>query len=158
VQAPASPFPWWKLRKGAAAGNPPGASIQTTQPFEVKTMTNLTHWSPADRLLHQFVAGTPRGSVNAGDALLRPRVDIHEETDRYVLHADLPGVKKEDLNVEVEGDQLILKATREQHAKEEGKSIHSERHQRIQYLRSFSLGDSVDPDKIEGNLATAFCD
>jgi HSP20 family protein len=127
--------------------------MHTTQPFEVKTMTNLTHWSPADRLLHQFVAGTPRSFESSGEARLRPRVDIHEEADRYVLHADLPGVKKEDLNVEVEGDQLTLKATREQYAKEEGKSIHSERLQRVEYLRSFSLGDSVDPDKIEGSLA-----
>jgi HSP20 family protein len=115
-------------------------------------MTSLTHWSPVDRLLHQFVAGTPRSYAGTNEARLRPRVDIHEETDRYILLADLPGVKKDDLHVEVEGDQLVLKATREQHAKGEGKDIHSERHQRVEYVRSFSLGDSVDPEKIEGKL------
>ena len=115
-------------------------------------MTSLKHWSPVDQLLHQLVAGSPRQYDNSTGARVRLRVDILEESDRYILHADLPGVKKDDLSVEVEGDQLTLKATRELHANEEGKNSLSEQHRRIEYMRSFSLGDVVDPAKIEGNL------
>ena len=96
---------------------------------------------------------TPRAYEPTSGTRLRPRVDIREENDRYILYADLPGVKKDDLNVEIEGDQLTLTATREQRAKEEGKSLHSERYQKIEYFRSFSIGDAVNPD---GTLKWSF--
>jgi HSP20 family protein len=115
-------------------------------------MNSLMHCSPVDRLLNPFAAGSPRMYENENEARLRPRVDIREEKDRFILYADLPGVKKDDLRVEVEGDQLTLSATREQHAKDEGKSLHSERYQRVHFVRSFSLGDSVDAEHIEGKL------
>ena len=107
------------------------------------------HVDPYEEVFYQ-VRGNMHVNVMTPDG--PARVDIREENDRYILYADLPGVKKDDLNVEIEGDQLTLRATREQRAKEEGKSLHSERYQQIEYFRSFSIGDAVNPDGIEGSL------
>lgn len=48
---------------------------------------------------------------NAERAVLRPRIDIHETADALVLVADLPGVREDALDLQLEDDVLTLKAT-----------------------------------------------
>lgn len=52
-----------------------------------------------------------------------PAVDFYEEKDRYVFKADVPGVRREDLSVNLSGDVLILKGSRK-HEKEEKSGHH----------------------------------
>jgi len=117
-------------------------------------MTSLIRFSPVDSLLNSFFHSKPMMAADEGDGLLRirPRVDIHEENDQFVLIADLPGVKKEDLQVDVEGDQLLLRAKRESTKVEQVGELRSERHSNVEYMRSFSLGEAVETDKINGRL------
>jgi len=82
---------------------------------------------------------------------LRPRVDIHESEQEYRVRVDLPGVQKDDLSVEVEKGNLVLRAQRE--ATEDSLTpIRVERRQSVTYVRSFSLGDDVDADNISAEL------
>lgn len=117
-------------------------------------MTNLMRFSPVDSLMNSFFHAKPMMTADEGDGFLRirPRVDIHEENDQFVLVADLPGVKKEDLQVDVEGDQLLLRARRESSKVEQVGELRSERHSNVEYVRSFSLGEAVDTEKIAGRL------
>ncbi len=78
-----------------------------------------------------------------------PAVDIKEEADRYVVHADLPGVKPEDIDVDLHNGVLTIKGHRETEAKEE-----KENYKRIEriygsFYRRFALPESVDEEKIE---------
>lgn len=69
-----------------------------------------------------------------------PRSSVSEKGGIYTLEVELPGVKKSDIDVNVEGDSLSIKATR--------KSATSEMH----YERSFKLGEEINPDSAEAFL------
>ena len=78
-----------------------------------------------------------------------PAVDIVEEADRFLIKADLPGVKQDEIEIKVQDGTLLLAGKREeQREQQQEKSFYSERHQGS-FKRSFKLGDTVDTDKIE---------
>jgi len=76
-------------------------------------------------------------------------VDLAERDDRYVISAELPGVKSEDLNVTVENDVLTISA--EKHDEFEGNEDGVYRRERSfgRLSRSFKLGDQVNAEKID---------
>jgi HSP20 family protein len=76
---------------------------------------------------------------------LQIKVDVEENDKAYTVKAELPGVKKEDINVQIEGNQVSISAEskQEKDVKENGKVIRSERYYGSLY-RSFSLGQDVD--------------
>lgn len=84
-----------------------------------------------------------------------PRVDIKEKKDSYEITAELPGVKKEDITVNLENGVLSLQAETRQESKEEseGKIIRQERRYGSFY-RSFDLGSQVH----EGDIQAEFKD
>ena len=77
------------------------------------------------------------------------RVDLAERDDRYVISAEIPVVKSEDLNVTVENDVLTISA--EKHDEFEGKEDGVYRRERSfgRLSRSFKLGDQVNAEKID---------
>lgn len=89
------------------------------------------------------------GEETAATVEWAPAVDIKEEADRYVVHADLPGVKADDIDVDLHNGILTIKGHRETEAKEE-----KENYKRIEriygsFYRRFALPESVDEEKIE---------
>jgi HSP20 family protein len=76
---------------------------------------------------------------------LQIKVDVEENDKAYTVKAEIPGVKKEDINVQIEGNQVSISAEskQEKDIKENGKVIRSERYYGSLY-RSFSLGQDVD--------------
>jgi HSP20 family protein len=81
------------------------------------------------------------------------RIDVQEAEKAYVVKADLPGVKKDDIKVEIDGDVVTIsaEAREEKEVKEQGKVIRSERyHGTLQ--RSFSLGHDIDEAAAEAKL------
>ena len=69
-----------------------------------------------------------------------PRATVSEKGGIYTLEVELPGVKKSDIDVHVEGNSLSIKATR--------KSASAEMH----YERSFKLADEINPESAEAFL------
>ena len=77
-----------------------------------------------------------------------PRVDIKEETDRFVIFADLPGVDPESIEVQMDKGVLSIKGERSTGAAQEG-----ERYSRVErahgvFFRRFALPESANPDGI----------
>ena len=77
-----------------------------------------------------------------------PRVDIKEETDRFVLYADLPGVDPQDIEVQMEKGVLTIKGERHGEAKLETESFSRIERRHGSFHRRFALPDSADPDGI----------
>ena len=77
-----------------------------------------------------------------------PAVDIFDKGAEVVIHAELPGIKKEDIDVRVENNVLTIRGKKER--KEEAKEEGAYRTERIygSFSRSFSLASSVDVTKI----------
>ncbi|MBK7354285.1 MAG: Hsp20/alpha crystallin family protein [Nitrosomonas sp.] len=88
------------------------------------------------------------GDGSSATAEWAPAVDIKEESDRFVLHADLPGVKPEQIDVSMENGVLTIKGEKKTEAKTE-----KEGYKRIErtygsFYRRFSLPDTANPDAI----------
>lgn len=98
---------------------------------------NLVDW--IDSFLGETV---PARAIEASWA---PRVDIVEEKDAYRLHADLPGVNKEDIKVSVENGVLTISGERKAE-KRERTAENYEYYERTygSFSRSFNLPDHVD--------------
>lgn len=73
------------------------------------------------------------------------KVDVKESDKSYTVHADIPGVKKEDIHVTIDGNQVSISAEvkKEKEEKEGEKVLRSERYYG-KVARSFTLGSDID--------------
>ena len=86
---------------------------------------------------------------------LKMRIDVSEKDNAYKVKADLPGVKKEDINVRIDGNvvQIDAEVNREKETKGNGdKILRSERHWGS-ISRTFSLAQDVDDTKVVAKYA-----
>jgi len=109
-------------------------------------------WSPftgMDRLFNTYFGNML--SSGASESLGYPRVDLQEHDQEFVLVADLPGMKQEDIHITVEDTVLTLQGTREvEHTAENGQNGSAQYSERAygSFCRRFTLGAAVDADKI----------
>lgn len=83
-----------------------------------------------------------------------PRMDISEEDDQYVVDLEVPGVKKEDLNITVEGDLLTLsgqKNIQREVRNDQTGTLHKERFFGT-FSRSVRLSEQVNEENIEATI------
>ena len=94
-----------------------------------------------DQFFGQF-RNTPKQYV------YRPVVDIEENEESFVLHADLPGLKKEDISIEVDGQELVISGKREAPSEvADGGTYRRERHFGS-FARRFKLGPAIKSENI----------
>lgn len=77
-------------------------------------------------------------------------VDLYREGDQYVLNADMPGIDPGSIDVDVDGQLLTIRAERTSDRRSDVKWLSNERPSGS-FLRQFSLGQGVDPARIEAN-------
>jgi HSP20 family protein len=77
-----------------------------------------------------------------------PAVDILETEDALTLKADLPDIKTEDIDVRVENDTLTLRGSRKFEKDEKTKGYHRIERSYGDFVRSFALPPTVEPDKV----------
>ena len=73
-----------------------------------------------------------------------PTVDISETESEYLIKAELPEVRKEDVKVTVENGVLTLQGERRQEKEEKGRRFHRVERSYGSFVRSFTLPESVD--------------
>ncbi|MDX1455708.1 MAG: Hsp20/alpha crystallin family protein [Gammaproteobacteria bacterium] len=75
-----------------------------------------------------------------------PAVDVAEEKDRYVLHADVPGVNPQDIDVSLDDGVLTIRGHRSSETREEDREAGYRRVERVsgQFFRRFSLPETAD--------------
>ena len=116
---------------------------------------NIVHYQPwqlmgrlhreIDQLFGDTFASTANGS---SAATWVPSVDVHEEAERYTVHADLPGVEAKDIQVTADKGLLTIRGARRLEARDGRKGF--ERLERItgEFLRQFSLPENARADDI----------
>lgn len=77
-----------------------------------------------------------------------PSVDIKEEDNQFVLHADIPGVDPKDIEVTMEGGALTIRGERKSETRENREGYHRVERVSGQFYRRFSLPDTANPEKI----------
>lgn len=121
-------------------------------------MANLTRYSPLDDvfddLFRGFFVRPVRFEGDRGSAAAF-RVDVSEDDKAYTLRAELPGVKKEDINITIDGDTVAVsaEAKTEKEVKNDQRVLRSERYVGKLY-RAFTLGQAMD----EGSAMAKFSD
>jgi HSP20 family molecular chaperone IbpA len=94
--------------------------------------------------------GAQRAAQDDGRYLV-PRVDVHEDDTGISLLADLPGVAKDALDIQIDGDTLTLEARVAQDTPEGLQAVYAE--VRVpRYRRAFTLSRELDSARIEANL------
>jgi len=81
-----------------------------------------------------------------------PSVDISEDEKEYVIKAELPEIKREDVKVKVENGVLTLSGERKLEKEEKGKRYHRIERAYGSFTRSFALPDDADGDKVTANF------
>ena len=110
-------------------------------------MANVTRFDPLDDLFRGFFVRP----VDFNGTTQQPpsiKMDVKEQGDNYLVHAELPGVKKEDIHVVVDGNQVSISAEvkQEKEVKEGERLLRSERYFG-KVSRSFQLGQEIDDTK-----------
>lgn len=108
-------------------------------------MANITRFDPFDDLFRGFLLRPVDSNENHQPGI---RMDVKEQEDAYQVHAELPGVKKEDIHVTVDGNQVSISAEVKQikETKEGERVLRSERYFG-KVSRSFQLGQDIDDSK-----------
>jgi len=78
-----------------------------------------------------------------------PPVDISETAAEYLIKAEIPEVKKEDVKVTLEHGVLTIQGMRRRETEEKGKKYHRVERSYGSFVRSFSLPDFVDDAKVQ---------
>jgi HSP20 family protein len=141
----------------------PGAPIFETLALNAMThsrralMINVTRFNPFDDQVDELLRGffvRPMAFEGAPQTAQAIRVDVREDDVAYTVHAEIPGVKKEDIHVTIEADQIAISAeTRNEREVKEGERVlRAERHYGKVY-RAFTLGQAVDEDKAVAKYA-----
>jgi len=115
-------------------------------------MANITRFDPFFDVDDLFRGLRLAPMLREGEAAPKMKLDVEDDDKNYTIHAEIPGAKKEDIKVTIDGKQVSISAEikRESEKKEKGRIVHSERYYGNVY-RSFSLDSAVDEDKGKAN-------
>src|SRR4051812_9500918 len=111
----------------------------------------------SDRLNRFFQASPSNLAHGESEQALRgfdwtPAVNISETDKAYVIKADLPEVRKEDVKLTLENGVLSIEGERRQQKKEENEKFHRVESVYGRFLRRFTLPDDAQEDKVEANF------
>ena len=117
-------------------------------------MTNLARFNLLDNTLDELMRGFFVRPMNveatAAAAPAQLRIDVSESEGAYLVHAEIPGVKKDDIHVAIDGNSVEISAEvkRERDVKEGEAVLRAERYYGKVY-RAFSLAQEIDESATE---------
>jgi HSP20 family protein len=113
-------------------------------------MANVTRYDPFGELVDDFLKGFFVRPITAESGVAAPRLklEVTEQADAFKVHAEIPGVKKDEIQVAIDGDQVSITAEvrKEKDLKEGERVVHSERYYG-RVSRAFRLGHEIDEAK-----------
>ncbi|ULA62490.1 MAG: Heat shock protein, Hsp20 family [Nitrospira sp.] len=124
-------------------------------------MTTLMRWDPFRELEEMSyrlnrMTTRPAAKTNGKDTLTVadwvPTVDISETAGEYVIQAELPEVKKDDVNVTLEEGVLTIRGQRRQEKDEKTTKYHRVERSYGTFVRSFTLPDQVNESEVKADF------
>ena len=111
----------------------------------------VTRWEPFaelgelrshfDRMFDELIEGRRRGWT--------PAIDVKRDNGNLVIHADVPGIKPEEVKIEIEGDILTVSGEHEERKEEKDKDYLRRERRYGSFSRSMALPAGVDAKKIK---------
>jgi HSP20 family protein len=116
-------------------------------------LTRVTKWPTLERLTDLrdeidrfFEAPLARTSELLG---WTPAFDVYEDKDNFVVKAELPGMKKEDINVSLQDGDLIISGERKSETRSEGTEVYRAERYFGKFQRAVSLPTTVAANKVK---------
>ncbi len=81
-----------------------------------------------------------------------PKVDIEETDDAYLIKAELPGMSKEQVNIEIRNNVLSISGEKKETREEKSKNVHRRESYVGGFCRNFSLPDQVATEKVDAEF------
>jgi len=81
--------------------------------------------------------------------LWTPALDVHEDADNFIIRAELPGLKREDIEVSLQDGALVISGERKTEKADEGVEIHRQERYYGKFQRALTLPTPVAADKIK---------
>jgi len=118
-------------------------------------MNQVMKWNPFAQFenMHRELATLIEGRADRRHAVAEwaPVVDIIEDEKAYVIKAELPEMKKEDVHVQLEGGVLTITGERKVEKEEKTKKYHRIERAYGVFARSFELPENIDANKISAS-------
>jgi HSP20 family protein len=119
---------------------------------------NLIRWNPGtglnpidfDRIFDNFLESTRFPSRK--DSSWMPRVDVNESEDKFEVTAELPGMKKKDIDIGLQENRLTIKGQKETMEEKDNNKYYIRERVSGKFERSFTLPENVDKEKIEAKF------
>lgn len=114
-------------------------------------MSNVTRYSPVEELFRGFFVKPM--DLPGQPPVQQIRMDVTEQEGAYLVHADIPGARKEEIHVEIDGNQVSISTEVRQHkeVKDGERVLRSERYFG-QVSRSFQLAHEIDESKAQASF------
>ncbi|GAA6133808.1 Hsp20/alpha crystallin family protein [Oceaniserpentilla sp. 4NH20-0058] len=116
----------------------------------------LSTWDPfaeMDAVLSRYRPQVSKANTEAmKQADWYPSVDVSESDENFHVHADLPGVKKEDMSISVNEGVLTVSGKRESRHEETNNKLHRVERSYGSFTRSFTLPDNVNAKSINASF------
>jgi len=120
-------------------------------------MATITRYDPFNELVDDFFKGflvrpvAYEGAGNGRDVLPRMKVDVAEKNGAYKVTAELAGVKKEDIDVSIDGAQVTISAEVKQEKEAQAQDERVLHVERVfgKVTRTFTLPQELDEAKVE---------
>ncbi|MFP4521351.1 MAG: Hsp20/alpha crystallin family protein [Fibrobacterota bacterium] len=113
-------------------------------------MSNLMHYEPAklSNWFEDFFDGGFRRELSSN----YPSVEVREEKDHFELNAELPGVSKEDIDLELKNGVLTIRGEKKNEKKEEKDGYYYNERSYGTFERSFNIGENISDKDIEASF------
>jgi HSP20 family protein len=121
--------------------------------FNLPTYRIRSPWDELHRMRHQLDQMFDETPYQRGSAGVFPLTNLTEDKDKYYVRAELPGVKGDELEIQITGKNLAISGERKIAAAEEGARYHRREREAGTFSRMIGLPGEVDTDKVEANLA-----
>jgi HSP20 family protein len=105
-----------------------------------------------NRLFQESLSTEGLGSAGLGPAWT-PLADAHETPDAYVVELEVPGLQREDLDVQVEGVRLVVKGERRPLSQGRPERFYRMERSYGPFSRTFTFTEPVDADRVTAHLA-----
>ena len=113
---------------------------------------DLMRWNPFSELDHMLGRRGLAGNLDTGKLMSwQPAADISETAKEYLIKADLPEVKREDIELTVENGVITITGERRHETEEEDEKSHRTEKFFGRFTRSFLLPENVDVSKIKAS-------
>jgi len=120
--------------------------------FNVPTYRFRSPWDELHRMrqqLDQVFDDAPDQRASSG---VFPLTNLTEDKDNYYVRAELPGVKGDELDIQIASNNLAISGERKIAAEEEGARYHRREREAGTFSRMIGLPGEVDTDKVDANL------